>query len=234
MAERFVQEATNSLNPVYAQQEQAINSQIPALQQLYQTLYQGLDAKQATETQGILESSAARGLTRSSIPTDLQTSLGQSMIQAKGQLGAQQAGELAKINMQLGELGLQKTQGIQSLANSLYDRDMKERQFQMQQEQQRQQQAMAEREFQMKVQLARQQATQAVGIDYGGNLINSMQSWFKGQKSMPSRQAQDKFVDSWLNSNGVKGAGNRQVFWDLVNAQFKRVGDPTKDWTWKR
>lgn len=148
MATRFIQEAEAQLNPVYQQQEQAIKSQIPAIQQLYQSLLTGLEGTRASETQKILESSASRGLTRSSIPTDLQTALGQSILQQQGQLGAQQAKELAGINTQLGDLGLQRAQGINSLADTLYQRDLKEREFQMQQQQ-------AERDYQMKLQLAR-------------------------------------------------------------------------------
>lgn len=231
MATRFIQQAQQELNPVYAQQEAAIKSQIPALQQLYQTLYQGLDAKQAGETQNILESSAARGLTRSSIPVDLQTALGQSMLQARGQLGAQQAGELAKIRTQLGDLGLQRAQAIQSLADTLYQRDLKERQFQMEQQ-------AREREFQL-----RQQEIAAARARSGGGgaasnpvqpFITSFANWMKGNKTMASRQDQDRFINSLFDQYGIRDTGARQVVWDAINAQFKRSSDPTQDWTWRR
>lgn len=234
MATRFVQQAQKQLNPVYQQQESAIKSQIPALQQLYDSLYTGLAGQQATETQNILESSAARGLTRSTIPTDLQTALGQSMLQARGQLGAQQAGELAKIRTQLGDLGLQRAQGVQSLADTLYQRDLKERQFQMERQN-------AEREYQMKLQLARSGGGGSRGGGGGGRVsdpiqpfISSFASWMKGNKSMASRQQQDAYINSLFNRYGIKDTGARQVVWDSINSQFKRSSDPTKDWTWRR
>lgn len=143
MAERFVEQATAQLAPVYDQQVQTLQSQVPAIQQLYQSLMQGLEAQGKTQTQGILESSASRGLTRSSIPVDLQTTLAQTLMGEKSKLGAQQAQDIAGINMKVGDLGIQRAQAIQGLADTLYNRDMKEREFQMQQQ-------AAERDFQMK------------------------------------------------------------------------------------
>lgn len=168
MATRFVQEATKALAPGYTAQQQAIESQVPAIQQLYQTLTTGLEGTRAAETQKILESAAARRLTRSSIPTDLQTALGQSILQQQGQLGAQQAGEIAKVRGQLGELGVQRQQAIQGLANQLYETDLRrqaqqferqmaERKFQMERQN-------AEREFQMRMAESRSGG----GGGYGG------------------------------------------------------------------
>lgn len=65
-------------------------------------------------------------------------------------------------------------------------------------------------------------------------LTSALGAWMKSQGKMPSRQAQDAFVNSWFDSNGIKGADNRQLGWNAVNATFQRVSDPTKDWTWKK
>lgn len=213
MATRFVQQAQKQLNPVYQQQESAIKSQIPALQQLYDSLYTGLAGQQAAETQNILESSAARGLTRSSIPTDLQTSLGQSMLQARGQLGAQQAGELAKIRTQLGDLGLQRAQGVQSLADTLYQRDLKERQFQMERQN-------AEREYQMKLQLARQSSRGGGGS--GGSGSSAFQDM---SAALGSKTGQDGYVSpsTWatLKNQWVAGRYGSSTQFDQAFKAFR-------------
>lgn len=229
MAQRFVQQAASQLNPVYAQSEQALKSQVPAIQQLYQTLMQGLEMQGAAQNQQLLESSAARGLTRSSIPLDLQTALAQSLTQERGKLGAQQAQDIAGINLKLGDLGISRAQAVQGLADTLYQRDLKERDF-------RRQQLADERDYQMKLQLAR-----SGGGGGGGSssnpvspFIDSFAKWMKGNKSMASRQQQDAYINSLFNQYGIKDIGARQVVWDAINAQFKRSSDPTQDWTWRK
>lgn len=143
MAQRFVDEATAQVAPIYQQQEQALKSQIPAIQQLYQTLFQGLEGQRATETQNILESAGARGVLRSSMPVDLQTQLGTALLAERSKLGAQQAQEIAGVNMKIGELGTQRLNAINQLADTLYNRDLNERKLQQEQEQARQQMALA-------------------------------------------------------------------------------------------
>lgn len=134
MAQRFIDEATATLTPVYAQQEQAIQAQIPAIQQLYQNLIQGLEGTRKTETQNILESASQRGVLRSTMPVDLQTQLANTILQQQGQYGAQQAQELAGVQSNLAQLGVQKASAIQQLADTLYNRDLAERDFQMKQQ----------------------------------------------------------------------------------------------------
>lgn len=222
MATRFIQQAQQELNPVYAQQEAAIKSQIPALQQLYQTLYQGLDAKQASETQNILESSAARGLTRSSIPVDLQTALGQSMLQARGQLGAQQAGELAKIRTQLGDLGLQRAQAIQSLADTLYQRDLKERQFQMEQQK-------MEREFQLKQQeiAASRAASRATQQGAPKALVSSIYNTLQSKKGRDGFVSPNTFraaQQQWIQAGGSPSSFLETFGWAVNPVHQERFG----------
>src|SRR5688572_30271216 len=116
MATRYVEEATRQLAPSYDTQQKAIQAQVPAVQQLYSNLIQGLEGQKQTETQNILESANARGVLRSTLPVDLQTELGKALLAQRGQLGAQQASDIAGINSQLGGLGIQRAQGIAELA----------------------------------------------------------------------------------------------------------------------
>lgn len=211
MAERFVEQATAQLAPVYDQQVQTLQSQVPAIQQLYQSLMQGLEAQGKTQTQGILESSAARGLTRSSIPTDLQTTLAQTLMGEKSKLGAQQAQDIAGINMKVGDLGIQRAQAIQGLADSLYGRDMKEREFQMQQQ-------AAERDFQMKQAAAAQSRKDSSGANlaqYQQMMAQALATRTGGDGYVsPNSYAQSKQM--WVSG----GYGNAQQF-DAMFAGFR-------------
>lgn len=151
MAQRFVEQATNEIGPVYSQQIDQLNSQIPAIQQLYQTLTQGLQQQTNqqidTGVRDITEDASRRGVLRSTLPVDarqsLLTTLSQALAEGTGKLNLQQAQEVGNIKSQVGQLGIQRASAIQSLADTLYGRDMKERQFQMEQQQAAQAMALA-------------------------------------------------------------------------------------------
>jgi len=182
MAQRFVDEATAQVAPIYQQQEQALQSQIPAIQQLYQTLFQGLEGQRATETQNILESAGARGVLRSSMPVDLQTQLGTALLGERSKLGAQQAQEIAGVNMKIGDLGIQRTGAINQLADTLYNRDLTERKFQMEQEQARQQAALA------------QASARSGGGGGGGRAASKQEVYSQAAGTLRSQLVADKLI----------------------------------------
>lgn len=130
MADIYTDQATQQLAPVFDQQIKNIAGQLPAIEQLYKSLYQGLDTQAATETQNIYEGAQQRGVLRSSLTTDLQTGLGQALIAQKGQLGAQQAKETSAIQNQIGELNIQKAQAITNLSQQLQTGALSEREYQ--------------------------------------------------------------------------------------------------------
>lgn len=137
MATQYTKQAQNQLNPVFNQQQQAIQSQVPAIQNLYQTLSQGLqtnfDTQLASGVQGINEDASARGVLRSTLPNDarlaLTTQLGSALQQGLGQLGSQQASDISGVQSQLGELGIRRVSAITDLANALKSDNLAERQF---------------------------------------------------------------------------------------------------------
>lgn len=155
MAQRFVNEATSQLAPVYAQQEQAITSQVPAIQNLYQTLIQGLQQQGqqqlTTGVAGINEDASRRGVLRSTLPTDarqaLQGQISQALLQSQGQLGSQQAGDIANVNEKLGTLRVQRAGNIADLARSLESQDIQQQQLVMQRQQQEYERQAAERNY---------------------------------------------------------------------------------------
>ena len=128
---------------MFAQQEQAIQAQVPAVQQLFNNLVTGLDEQLRTETQNILESAGARGVLRSSLPVDLQIQLGQALLGERGRLEAQRAGQLADIQGRLGQLGIQRTTATSELARALQAADLQEREFELRRQQ-------AERDFELR------------------------------------------------------------------------------------
>lgn len=129
MATRFTDQATKQLNPFYTQQETAVKQQLPAIQQLYDTLLTGLEGQRATETQNILESASSRGVLRSTLPVDLQSQLGAALLGERAKLESQRAGEVANVNKSLSDIGLARAQSISDLANTLQQRDLQERDF---------------------------------------------------------------------------------------------------------
>lgn len=162
MATKFQQEASSQLEPVYQQSEQAISSQVPAVQKLYDTLISGLqgqyDTQLATGTQGIVEDASARGVLRSTLPVDarqaLTGQLSQALLQGRGQLESQRAGDIAGINEKLGSLRIQKTGAIADLARALETQDL-----------QAQELALKKLDSERSYQLARQKASSGGGSE---------------------------------------------------------------------
>lgn len=140
MATRFYDQAAAQLNPVYQQSEQAIQGQLPAIQNLYSTLMQGLqgqfDTSLQSGTKSIVEDASARGVLRSTLPVDarqaLTTQLSQALLQGRGELAAKQAGEEAGVRERLGSLQVQKAGGIADLARALETQDLERQKFEHQ------------------------------------------------------------------------------------------------------
>ena len=121
---------------------------MPAIQQLYSLLLQGLQGEQQVGNQNILENASGRGLLRSTIPVDAQAGLGQQILQKQGQYAAQQGQDLANIYQQIGQLRTQKAQDVTGLAGKLQQTALAKKQFQYQKQQ-------AARQYQLDLQAAR-------------------------------------------------------------------------------
>lgn len=135
MATRYVQAATKQLAPAYATQINAAKSQIPAIQQLYQTLMQGLTGFQQTENQNILEGASGRGLLNSTIPVDAQTTLGQQVVAKQGEYGMQQGQQLGEIYNQIAGLNVNKAKDIAGLGLNMQQNALQQTQFNYQKQQ---------------------------------------------------------------------------------------------------
>jgi hypothetical protein len=223
MANRFTEQASQELNPYFQQQESAVKQQLPAIQQLYDTLLQGLEGQRQTETQNILESASQRGVLRSTLPVDLQTQLGAVLLGERGKLESQRAGDVAGVNKSLADIGLTRAQSISSLADALQSRDLQERDFTLKQQQ-------AERDFQLSQQ--RLQAETAASRASSGQrdvsgIVNNIGSFLAGKvgkdgKVHPSTFQQGR--QQWIAAGGdpdsynqaFAGYINQSHYWDYL------------------
>lgn len=196
MADRFVQQASAALSPAYTQSATAVKKQIPAIQQLYNTLFQGLEAQGKAETQNILESASSRGVLRSSLPIDLQTTLGQALIAERGKLGAQQAGDIAQVRSTLGQLSIDRVKSIRDLAERMRAGDLSEREFKFKVKE-------ANRNFK----LAQQELAISAAKGSGGGGGGSTPKW-QYEMGAISAMAQDIASNKDLQFKNSKGQSN--------------------------
>lgn len=152
----YVTQAKSQLAPAYKQQTSALKAQIPAIQQLYQSLFQGLQGQAKKETQNIYEGASDRGVLNSTIPVDAEAGLQEALLQQRGQYSAQQAKDIAGVNERLGGIAVQRSNAIAQLARALAQSSLQRRQFSFQKQQSAQQlrlqRQLADREYQLQKQ----------------------------------------------------------------------------------
>lgn len=211
MATKYEKQATKTLAPIYQKQQQAIQSQIPAIQQLYQTLTQGLNQNYETNlasgVQGINEDASARGVLRSTLPNDsraaLTAQLGAALQQSLGQIGAQQAGDIAGINTQIGDLGIKRVGAITDLSNTLQAQAFDRQKAKQQQKQ-----------FEQELALARERAAASVASPSIGSVtskIGGALSGAAGSDGYVSPQAYAAAKRDWINQ-GLSSKKFDEVF----------------------
>lgn len=213
MATKFIKQAQAQLNPVFNQQQQAIQSQIPSIENLYKTLSQGLqtnfDTQLASGVQGISEDASARGVLRSTLPVDarqaLTTQLGSALQQGLGELGARRAGDIAGIRSSIADLGVRRASSIADLARGLETQDLERQQFAFQKQQ-------AEREFQ----LAQQKLNSGSGLSAGE---------FTRQATAQIGQALSGATgrDGYVSPQSYKAARQDWISQGLSSAQFDEI-----------
>lgn len=157
MAERFIAEATNQLGGVYDQQITQLESQVPAIQSLYNTLVQGLQQQNTqqlnTGVQNIVEDASARGVLRSTLPVDarqtLTAQLGAALNEGLGKLNLSQLQEVGQIQQQVGGLRTQRAGAITDLARALETQDLARQELAFKQEQANRDYQLRQRELSM-------------------------------------------------------------------------------------
>lgn len=161
MATKFIRQATQQLAPAFNQQAAALQSQIPAIQQLYTLLNQGLAGEQQAGNQAILEDASGRGVLRSTLPVDRQAGLAGQIIQKQGENAALQAKEIGGIQASIGGIRTDQADAIAQLANAL-------QQAFTQSQSVSQQQRQANREYALRKQVADKQYGLSLRAAQGG------------------------------------------------------------------
>lgn len=142
MAQRFFEQATSQIAPVYDQQIQAAQSQIPAINKLYEaltsSLQQGSQADLQRGVQGIVEDASARGVLRSTLPVDARTQLqgeiSRALAEGMANIGRQRLSDITGLQERVGNLQQARLGAITNLADTLQQQDIREREFAAQQE----------------------------------------------------------------------------------------------------
>ena len=121
-------------NAIYAPALQAIQAQTPQIQQLYQTLVQGLQQQSMAQQQNVVNSAQQRGLTAPTLGSQVAGAYGQDLNLINAQLNAQRATDTAGINQQVGKTNVAKAGSVNDLAQSLLKQNMENQQnaYQMQ------------------------------------------------------------------------------------------------------
>lgn len=230
MAQRFYEQATQQLAPVYQQQEQAISSQVPAIQNLYNTLIQGLQGQYDTQlqsgVQGIVEDASARGVLRSTLPVDarqaLTTQLSQALLQGRGQLESQRAGDIAGINEKLGGLRIQRASNIADLARALETQDLDRQKFEYQKQIDAQQLQLEQQKV-----AASRSAQAAVSQGAPKNLVNGIYSAFQNNRGRDGFVSPEVFREgliNWVNAGGSPSSFQETFGWAVNPVHQERFG----------
>lgn len=114
-----IDQAAPEVNNIYNPTLQQIQSQIPALQQLYGALLQGLQQQGQQQFQNVQHSAAQRGVSSYGIQAGTQGALADTLALQGSQLGAQQAQGVAGLQGELGKAQVGRGQAVYDLATSL-------------------------------------------------------------------------------------------------------------------
>lgn len=227
-----LEEATNYLQPVFGQAQQAIQAQTPAIQNLYTALIQGLQSQAGAQAQDVVASATRRGVARPMLLGDVQSQLGQELALQTGQLGFQQAQDLSGVQQQVGKLGVTRGGSIFDLAKSLQenaisgskahvDREKIERDYMLKNRE-------VERDFQVRqVAAARAEALAAAkaaqkkeSLTASQALLTVGQLWQPGQDGYVNPKQWNELRRAFMEA-GYSGSAFAAEFGTLVNPEHQ-------------
>lgn len=119
-------------NAIYNPALQAINAQTPQIQQLYQTLVQGLQQQSMAQQQNVVTSAQQRGLTAPTLGTQVAGAYGQDLNLINAQLMAQKGQTVAGIGQEAGKANVGRANAVNELSQSLLKQNMENQQNQYQ------------------------------------------------------------------------------------------------------
>lgn len=115
-------------NTIYNPALQNIQAQMPQVQQLYQTLVQGLQQQSMAQQQNVVNSAQQRGVGSPMLAGQVAGALNQEVGLQGAQINSQRAQDLALIQQQLGKTNVSKGNAVYELANTLQKQNMENQQ----------------------------------------------------------------------------------------------------------
>ena len=110
--------AKTDVNALYNPAVGQIQAQIPAIQNLYATLVQGLQNQATTQGANLMQSAQQRGVATPAMGADINNVLGQALAQQSAVLGAQQAQGVAGLQGQVGQANVDRAGTLQQFQTS--------------------------------------------------------------------------------------------------------------------
>ena len=124
MATRWTEQGLAELNPVYSQERAALENQLPAISQLYQTLVAALEQSGAASQSDILADASRRGINRSTLAAQTSQALAPSLASGLGQLEVDRTGRVADVYGQLSALEQGLAESGIGLGGQLQEQDI--------------------------------------------------------------------------------------------------------------
>lgn len=123
----FVQQAQPIVGQAYDPAVANIQAQIPAIQQLYGSLLQGLQTQNQNQLSNVVNSAAQRGVSSAGLTQGAQMGLADALATQGAQLGVQQAQTNADLRGEVGRANVGRAKAVIQQAGSLSDQDLSNR-----------------------------------------------------------------------------------------------------------
>lgn len=231
MATRWTEQGLAELNPVYSQERAALENQLPAISQLYQTLVAALEQSGAASQSDILADASRRGINRSTLAAQTSQALAPSLAAGLGQLEVDRTGRTADVYGQLSALEQGLAESGVGLGGQFQEQDIS-----------RQTQDMKLQELQRGYDLdaRRKQLADAAEAARAARAASDSVSGGGGNGGAPAAKAAN-FVDTFVNQ---AAKGNQQAIQVLrqlqadpwlnqnLNKYYKLYGGIAKNLGW--
>lgn len=120
----FVAQAQPIAAQAYDPAVQNIQQQIPAIQQLYGALLQGLQQQGQAQVGNVVNSATQRGVASAGITQGTQQGINDALMLQGAQLGVQKAQTVGDINNQVGQANVGRAKAVVDLAGNLSRKDI--------------------------------------------------------------------------------------------------------------
>jgi hypothetical protein len=233
-----IAQAQGEVNNIYAPALNQIQGQIPAVQNLYNSLLTGLQGQAQNQISNVAQSAAQRGVSSYGVNQGAQDTLTQALLFNQGQLGAQQAQQVAGLQGELGKARVSKGQATYDLANSLQAQNLEsqsnqikmtdmQRQAQLQQQKNQQSYNVAQASYATRQARAAAAATQDLTTVGEGTIARQLRIGLgdvKGKDGHVSPENLAKAYSIWQQA-GLEPAKFWSNFQGLWNPKQKNYGD---------